>query len=432
MKRAKQCPIWLLFLTALGCLSTSTAWAQEGTSHSIDTGDTAWILVSSALVLCMTLPGLALFYGGLVRSKNVLGTIMHTAIILCIISIVWVLWGYTLAFGPDVGGIIGGLDHIGLMGVGPEAFPGTGIPHLVFMVFQMMFAAITVALITGSFAERMKFTALLAFAVLWATFIYSPLAHWVWGGGWMAQMGFLDFAGGAVVHISSGFGALICAILVGKRKGLGTEVMAPHNLPMTVLGTGLLWFGWFGFNAGSALGANEVAASAFVATHIAACAGGLSWMIAEWINQGKPTVLGVASGIISGLATITPGAGFLGPLSALFVGFAAGIICYMAVIWKTRLGYDDSLDVVGIHGVGGFTGILATGLLASIGAQGLFFGNTSQFAIQAGLAVVALIFSVVGTYIILKFVDVTIGLRVSLEEETLGLDLSQHDERAYS
>jgi len=248
----------------------------------------------------------------------------------------------------------------------------------------------------------------------------------------MAQMGFLDFAGGAVVHISSGFGALICAILVGKRKGLGTEVMPPHNLPMTVLGTGLLWFGWFGFNAGSALGANDVAASAFVATHIAACAGGLSWMIAEWINQGKPTVLGVASGVISGLATITPGAGFLGPLSALFVGLAAGVICYIAVIWKGRLGYDDSLDVVGIHGVGGFTGILATGLFGSIGVQGLFFGNASQFAIQAGLAIVTLIFSVVGTYIILKIVDMTIGLRVSSEDETLGLDLSQHDERAYS
>ncbi|MDT7041181.1 ammonium transporter [Candidatus Nitronereus thalassa] len=431
MKRAKQCTIWLLLMVALGSLSISTVWAQEGTS-AIDTGDTAWILVSSALVLCMTLPGLALFYGGLVRSKNVLGTIMHTAIILCVISIVWVLWGYTLAFGPDVGGVIGGLDHLGLMGVGVEAFPGTGIPHLVFMVFQLMFAAITVALITGSFAERMKFTALLAFAVLWSTFIYSPLAHWVWGGGWMAQMGFLDFAGGAVVHISSGFGALICAILVGQRKGLGTEAMPPHNLPMTVLGTGLLWFGWFGFNAGSALGANGVAASAFVATHIAACAGGLSWMIAEWINQGKPTILGVASGMISGLATITPGAGFLGPLSALFVGLVAGVVCYVAVIWKTRLGYDDSLDVVGIHGVGGFTGILATGLFASIGAQGLFFGNAGQFGIQAGLAIVTMIFSVVGTYIILKIVDVTIGLRVTADDENVGLDLSQHNERAYS
>jgi len=432
VKRAKQYTLSLLIMIVLGSVSLSTVWAQEGTSNAIDTGDTAWILVSTALVMCMILPGLALFYGGLVRSKNVLGTIMHTMIILCIISIVWVLWGYTLAFGPDVGGVIGGLDYLGLMGVGTDPFPGTGIPHLLFMVFQLMFAAITVALITGCFAERMKFTALLAFAVLWSTFVYSPLAHWVWGGGWMAQIGGLDFAGGVVVHISSGFGALICAIVVGQRKGLGVEAMPPHNLPMTVLGTGLLWFGWFGFNAGSALGANELAASAFVATHIAACAGGLSWMVAEWINQGKPTILGVASGIISGLATITPGAGFLGPISALFVGLAAGVICYTAVIWKTRLGYDDSLDVVGIHGVGGFTGILATGLFASIGATGLFFGNAEQFLVQVVIAVASLVFAVVVTYIILKVVDVTIGLRVSPEDEVVGLDLSQHNERAYS
>ena len=432
MKRVKQYTILLLILIVLGSVSLSTVWAQEGTSNAIDSGDTAWILVSSALVLCMTFPGLALFYGGLVRSKNVLGTLMHTTIIMCVISIVWVLWGYTLAFGPDIGGVIGGLDHLGLKGVGTDAFPGTGIPHLLFMVFQLMFAAITVALITGSFAERMKFTALIAFAVLWSTFIYSPLAHWVWGGGWLAQMGALDFAGGAVVHISSGFGALICAILIGKRTGLGMEAMPPHNLPMAVIGTGLLWFGWFGFNAGSALGANEVAVSAFVATHIAACAGGFSWMIAEWIYQGKPSILGVASGIISGLATITPGAGFLGPLSALFVGILAGVFCYTAVIWKTRLGYDDSLDVVGIHGIGGITGILATGLFASIGAQGLFFGNAGQFGIQAVLAISTLAFVVVGTFIILKVVDMTIGLRVSSDDENVGLDLSQHNERAYS
>ncbi len=432
MKRAKQCTIWLLIMVVVGSVSLSTVWAQKGTSKAIDSGDTAWILVSSALVLCMTLPGLALFYGGLVRTKNVLGTIMHTTIILCVISIVWVLWGYTLAFGPDVGGVIGGLDYLGLKGVGTDVFPGTGIPHLLFMVFQLMFAAITVALITGSFAERMKFTALIAFAVLWSTCIYSPLAHWVWGGGWLSQIGALDFAGGAVVHISSGFGALICAIVIGKRTGLGVEAMPPHNLPMAVLGTGLLWFGWFGFNAGSALGANDVAVSAFVATHIAACAGGISWMIAEWIYQGKPTVLGVASGIISGLATITPGAGFLGPLSALFVGILAGVLCYTAVIWKTRLGYDDSLDVVGIHGVGGITGILATGLFASIGAQGLFFGNSRQFLIQAVLAIFTLVFVVIGTFIILKVVDMTIGLRVSSDDENVGLDLSQHNESAYS
>ena len=409
-------------------------WAEEAGELKIDTGDTAWILVSSAFVLCMTLPGLALFYGGLVRSRNVLGTIMHTAIILCMISIVWIVCGYSLAFGPDIGGVIGSLEWVGLHGVGLTPSPdyASTIPHQVFMVFQLMFAAITVALITGSFAERMKFKALLWFAVLWSLFIYSPLAHWVWGGGWLGRMGALDFAGGAVVHISSGIAALVCAIMLGPRKGFGTEPMPPHNLPMTVLGTGLLWFGWFGFNAGSALGANEVAAAAFVATHTAAAAGGISWMVAEWVHRGKPTVLGVASGIIAGLATITPGAGFLGPLSALLIGLIAGTLCYVAVVWKVKLGYDDSLDVVGIHGVGGFTGILATGLFASIGAQGLFFGNASQFGIQVILALVTLVFALVGTYIILKVIDMTIGLRVSSQDEEVGLDLSQHSERAYS
>ncbi len=433
MKQLTLLLTWLAVVVAsLGC-GIADGWAQDGTAGAIDTGDTAWILVSSAFVLCMVLPGLALFYGGLVRSKNVLGTIMHTGSILCLISIVWVLVGYSLAFGPDVGGLIGGLGFIGLMGVGEEAYPGTGIPHLVFMVFQLMFAAITVALITGSFAERMKFTALLLFAVLWSVCIYSPLAHWVWGGGWLAEMGALDFAGGSVVHISSGFGALVCAMVLGQRKGHGVEPMPPHNLPMTVLGTGLLWFGWFGFNAGSALGANGLAASAFVATHLAACAGGLSWMIAEWIRTGKPTVLGLASGVIAGLATITPGAGYLGPLSALLVGVLAGVLCYVAVVWKTRLGYDDSLDVVGIHGVGGFTGIVATGFLASVGGQtGFFFGNPDQVVIQLVLGVASLIFVVVGTYIILKVVDCLVGLRVTPEEENLGLDLSQHNERAYS
>ena len=432
MKHSTFSFTWLLFVILSVWCRPATVWAQEGAPGAIDTGDTAWILVSSALVLCMTLPGLALFYGGLVRSKNVLGTLMHTAIILCMISIVWVLLGYTLAFGTDVGGMIGSLEFLGSLGVGQDAYPGTGIPHLAFMVFQLMFAAITVALITGSFAERMKFSALLLFAVLWSVLIYSPLAHWVWGGGWLAEMGALDFAGGAVVHISSGFAALVCALMLGQRKGYGVESMLPHNLPMTVLGTGLLWFGWFGFNAGSALGANGGAASAFVATHIAACAGGISWMGAEWLRTGKPTMLGVASGIIAGLATITPGAGFVSPLSALVIGLVAGAICYAAVVLKIRLGYDDSLDVVAIHGVGGFTGILATGLFASVGAQGLFFGNPGQFVIQLVLAVSTLVFVVVGTFIILKVVDLLVGLRVSSEDEEVGLDLSQHDERAYS
>ena len=432
MKHSTFSFMWLVVVILSLWCGPVTGWAQDGTPGAIDTGDTAWVLVSSAFVLCMTLPGLALFYGGLVRSKNVLGTLMHTAIILCMISIVWVLLGYSLAFGPDVGGIIGSLEFLGSLGVGQDAYPGTGIPHLAFMVFQLMFAAITVALITGSFAERMKFTALLLFAVLWSVLIYSPLAHWVWGGGWLAEMGALDFAGGAVVHISSGFAALVCALVLGQRKGYGVESMVPHNLPMTVLGTGLLWFGWFGFNAGSALGANGGAASAFVATHIAACAGGISWMGAEWLRTGKPTMLGVASGIIAGLATITPGAGFVTPLPALVIGLVAGALCYAAVILKIRLGYDDSLDVVAIHGVGGFTGILATGLFASIGAQGLLYGNPGQFVIQFVLAVSTVVFVVVGTFVILKVVDLLVGLRVSSEDEETGLDLSQHSERAYT
>lgn len=426
--------IGILGFVLLMTVMPSVVWAQETAVPKIDSGDTAWIITSSALVMCMTLPGLALFYGGLVRNKNVLGTIMHSAIILCMISVTWILWGYSLAFAPDIGGIVGGLQWVGLHGVGLTPSPdyASTIPHQVFMVFQLMFAAITVALITGSFAERMNFKALLWFAVLWSTFIYSPLAHWVWGGGWLGQMGALDFAGGAVVHISSGFAALVCALMLGKRKGYGVEPMPPHNLPMTVLGAGLLWFGWFGFNAGSALGANDVAAAAFVATHTAAAAGGFSWMMAEWVHRGKPTMLGVASGIISGLATITPGAGFVGPLSALLIGLVAGALCYIAVVWKVKVGYDDSLDVVGIHGVGGVTGILATGLFASIGAQGLFFGNPGQLGIQFIMVIVTILFAVVGTYVILKILDVTIGLRISDQDEEVGLDLSQHSERGYS
>ena len=423
-----------LMAMVVGMGEWSVVLADDGGTPQVDTGDTAWILMSSALVLCMMLPGLALFYGGLVRSKNVLGTIMHTAVILCLLTLVWVICGYSLAFGPDVGGVIGSLEWIGLQGVGAEPSPdyASTIPHQVFMVFQLMFAAITVALITGSFAERMNFKALLLFSVLWSLGIYSPLAHWVWGGGWLSQLGALDFAGGAVVHISSGFGALVCAIMLGPRKGFAKEPMPPHNLPMTVLGTGLLWFGWFGFNGGSALGANGGAGVAFIATHIAASAGGLSWMVAEWVHRGKPTVLGIASGIIAGLATITPAAGFVGPMSAIIIGLVAGTLCYAAVVWKMKLGYDDSLDVVGIHGVGGFIGIVATGLFASIGATGLFFGNAGLLGIQVFLALVTLAFSVVGTYIILKIVDLTIGLRISPQDEEMGLDLSQHSERAYS
>jgi Amt family ammonium transporter len=409
------------------------AMAQE-TAPKADTGDTAWVLTSTALVLLMSAPGLALFYGGLVRTKNTLGTIIQTFAIVCLVSLIWVLWGYSLAFGPSRGGIIGDLDFLGLRGVGTDPHPtyGPTIPHQVFMLFQMMFAAITTALITGAFAERMRFSAMLLFSALWATLIYSPLAHWIWGGGWLARMGALDFAGGAVVHISCGASALVCAVVLGKRQGYGTTSMTPHNLPLTLLGTGLLWFGWFGFNAGSALGANATAGAAFLATHIAASVAALSWMAVEWWHRGKPTALGVASGVIAGLATVTPGAGFLGPFSAVLVGLAAGAACYAAVVLKWRLGYDDSLDVLGIHGVGGTLGILATGLLASSGAKGLLFGNTAQLGIQALVALATMVFCVLGTYVLLKIVDAITGLRVHPEDEQRGLDLSQHEERAYS
>lgn len=419
--------------------SARPAPAVPSASLTVDSGDTAWVLTSTALVLAMTMPGLALFYGGLVRSKNMLGTIMHSVIILCLVSLIWILFGYSLAFGPDRGGVIGGLDWIGLNGVGTEPHPtyGPTIPHQVFMSFQLMFAAITPALITGAFAERMKFSAVLLFSTLWAVVIYCPIAHWIWGGGWLSKMGALDFAGGAVVHISSGMSALVCALVMGQRRGFGTEYMAPHNLPFTLLGTGLLWFGWFGFNAGSALGANGVAGGAFLATHIAAATAALMWMAVEWMHRGKPTVLGVASGAVAGLATVTPGAGFVGPLSALLFGMSAGFLCYFAVVWKGSMGYDDALDVVGIHGVGGIVGILATGLFASkainpAGADGLFFGNAGQFGVQAVTVVCVVLFSLIGTWILLKLVDGVVGLRISPEDEATGLDLSQHNERAYS
>jgi Amt family ammonium transporter len=428
------------FLTVAGA---GAVWAQEApalqVAKAVDGGDTAWVLVSSALVLAMIVPGLALFYGGLVRSKNVLGTIMQSFIILCLVTVLWILFEYSLAFGPDKGGVIGSLDWAGLAGVGAEPHPsyGRSIPHQAFMIFQLMFAAITPALITGAFAERMRFSAVLLFAGLWSLLVYCPLAHWVWGGGWLGRMGALDFAGGAVVHISSGMSALVCAIVLGTRRGYGTEYMAPHSLPLTLLGTGLLWFGWFGFNGGSALGANAVAAGAIVATHTAAAVGGLAWMVVEWVHRGKPTVLGLASGAVAGLATVTPAAGYIGVLPALVIGLAAGGLCYFAVVWKGKLRYDDSLDVVGIHGVGGIVGVLATGLFASkavnpSGADGLFFGNPAQFGIQAITVLATALFSIVGTYLILKLVDGVAGLRVAPEEEAVGLDLTQHNERAYS
>ena len=420
-------------------MAPATTSAETIAAAPVSGADTAWVLVSAALVLAMTVPGLALFYGGLVRSKNVLGTIMHSFVILCLISLFWVLLGYSLAFGPDVKGVIGSLAWAGLSGVGlsPHAVYGPTIPHQAFMVFQLMFAAITPALITGAFAERMKFSALIVFALLWSLLIYCPIAHWVWGGGWLAGLGALDFAGGAVVHISSGISALVCALVLGTRQGYGTDYMAPHNLPMVLLGTGLLWVGWFGFNAGSALGANETAVVAFVATHTAAVTAALTWMTVEWWHRGTPTVLGIASGAIAGLAMVTPGAGFVSPFSALFMGMAAGGLSYVAIMKKGALGYDDSLDVVGIHGVAGVGGILMTGLLASkavnaAGADGLLQGNGAFFAVQALTVVVVGLFSAGGTWVILKAVDRAVGLRVTPEEERMGLDLSQHNERAYS
>jgi Amt family ammonium transporter len=406
---------------------------------AISGADTAWVLISAALVLAMIVPGLALFYGGLVRSKNVLATIMQSFVILCLVSLLWVVGGYSLAFGPDMKGLIGSFDWVGLSGVGltPHATYGPTIPHQAFMVFQLMFAAITPALITGAFAERMKFSALLIFSALWSLLIYCPIAHWLWGGGWLARLGALDFAGGAVVHISSGISALICAVVLGVRQGYGADYMAPHNLPMVLLGTGLLWFGWFGFNAGSALGANETAVVAFVATHTAAVAAALSWMAVEWWHRGAPTVLGIASGAIAGLAMVTPGAGFVSPLSAFVIGVTAGGLSYLAIMKKARLGYDDSLDVVGIHGVSGVVGILLTGVLASKtvnagGVDGLLFGNAAFFGAQVLTAVVVGVFSAVGTLILLKLVDRLVGLRVLPEEERMGLDISQHNEKAYS
>jgi Amt family ammonium transporter len=406
----------------------------------IDKGDTAWMLTSSALVLMMTAPGLALFYGGMVRSKNALGTLMQSFIIMALISVQWVLWGYSLAFGPDKGGIIGGLEWIGLRGVGTEPFDAYSktIPHQVFMLFQMMFAIITPALITGAFAERKKFSSFLLFTVLWATFVYDPLAHWVWGdGGWLKKMGALDFAGGTVVHISSGASALVCAIILGKRRGYGHQPMQPHNLPMTVMGAALLWFGWFGFNAGSALEANGLAASAFLATNTAAAAAALGWMFTEWMSRGKPTVLGAASGAVAGLVAITPASGYVGPIASILIGALAGFLCYSACNLKAKLGYDDSLDVVGVHFVGGTWGALATGLFASklineAGGDGLFYGNPGQLWTQIVAVVASIVLAMVLTAIILKIVDVLVGLRISDEDEVAGLDLSQHSETAYA
>ena len=433
--------ISMLALVAVAlAYASGTAWAQDAAAApTIDKADTAWLIVATAFVMLMTAPGLALFYGGLVRRNNVLGVLMQCLVCLAAVSVQWILIGYTLAFGASQNGLIGGLDFLGLSGVTAEPNPdySASIPQLTFMAFQGTFAVITPALIVGAFAERMKFSAFLIFTLLWATLIYDPLAHWVWGvGGWIRGLGALDFAGGTVVHISSGASALAAALLIGKRIGYGHEPMPPHNLPFTVVGAALLWFGWFGFNAGSALAADGIAANAFVTTNAGAAAATLGWMTIEWLKRGKPTVLGAATGAVAGLVAITPGAGFITPLAAIVIGFVAGVVCFYGIKLKEMLGADDALDVVGVHGVGGTWGALATGLFATTavnpaGANGLFYGNPGQLLTQAIGVVATLVFCFVGAFILLKVTDVLVGLRADEEDEISGLDLSQHSERAY-
>ena len=417
----KALPPFLLF-----SLFASTALASE----SLDTGDTAWMLVSSAFVLLM-LPGLALFYGGMVRSKNVLSTSMHTFTAMAIIGVQWIVFGYSLSFGGS-GALIGGFDHLFLSGITPDSLSGT-IPTYVFVMFQGMFAIITPALISGAVAERMKFSTYCVFILLWSTLVYNPLCHWVWGdGGWLLELGALDFAGGTVVHLSSGISALVIAIMLGKRIGYPMERMTPHNLPMTLLGAGLLWFGWFGFNAGSALSSGGSAALAFTTTQTAAAAGALAWILIEWFHAGKPSALGAASGIVAGLVVITPAAGFVTPGWALLMGLTAGGICYGGVMMKHRLGYDDSLDAFGIHGVGGAWGAIATGIFATVGATGLIGGNLQQLWVQLIGVVAAGAYAVVVTMILIFVLGKIMGLRIEKDDERMGLDQSAHSETGYN
>jgi Amt family ammonium transporter len=406
----------------------------------MNAGDTAWVLVASVLVLIMT-PGLAFFYGGMARRKNVLSLLMQCFFIMCLIGVQWVLYGYSLAFGPDINGIIGSLDWAGLKNVEAKPFDdySKNIPHLAFMIFQCMFAVITPALIVGAFAERIKFSAFVLFTLLWATLVYDPIAHWVWGvGGWLRNLGALDFAGGIVVHVSSGISAFVMCLLIGKRIGYTKAAFAPHNLPFTVLGGALLWFGWFGFNAGSALAADGLAANAFVTTNTATAAAGLTWAILEWWRHGAPTVLGVVSGAVAGLVAITPACGFVSPLSAISIGIIGGMACFAAVtILKPKLGYDDALDVFGIHCIGGTWGTIATGLFAEArineaGANGALFGNPQLLTVQLILLGICMLYAAGVTWILYKLVDALIGMRVTEKEENIGLDLTQHSEAAYT
>lgn len=403
----------------------------------ISAGDTAWVLMSTALVMLM-IPAVGLFYGGMVRRKNILSTIMLSFAVLALISIQWILYGYSLVFGPDVAGLIGNLDFVGLKGVGQGANPDYAptIPHMAFMLFQGMFAIITPALITGALVERIKFSGFLAFTLLWATFVYDPVAHWVWGGGWLGQLGALDFAGGLVVHITSGVSALALVGILGVRKGFGKVPLEPSNIPLTLVGATLLWFGWFGFNGGSALGANGLAASAIVVTNTSAAAGALVWMLLSWKDR-RPSVLGIATGAIAGLAAITPASGFVSPMAAIVIGSVAGGLCYYALVFRINKGIDESLDVWAVHGVGSTWGCLAIGIFATTtvnagGANGLLHGNPSLLGIQ-GIAVATLwVYSFTVTWVLAKVIDATIGLRVEEHEEEVGLDISQHGELAYS
>jgi Amt family ammonium transporter len=413
--------------------------AASGTSavagSALSAGDTAWLLVSAALVLLM-IPALALFYGGMVRKKNVLSTIMHSMAALPLVSVQWIAFGYTLAFGASIGGVVGGLDHLGLTHL---AELRGSVPSFAFVAFQMMFAAITPALISGAFAERMKFSAFIVFALAWSTLVYDPVAHWVWAdGGWLFELGALDFAGGTVVHVTAGVSALVAALMIGKRLKYPQERPLPHNLTMTLTGAGLLWFGWFGFNAGSALSASGLGALAFLTTHAGAAGGALGWLFVEWAHRKKPTALGVASGLVAGLVAITPAAGYVAPWAAVLIGGAGGLACYGAVLAKYKYGYDDSLDAFGVHGVGGLTGALLTGVFADkrlnpAGADGLLYGGgLHALGVQALACVVTAAYAAAVTYVLFRVIDKTMGLRVAPSDEREGLDATQHGEDAYA
>jgi ammonium transporter, Amt family len=439
-----------LFALLLICVAGSMCWADSATVLTapsvpasqvvaIDSGHTTWVLISTALVMLMT-PGLAFFYGGLVRRKNILSVLMQCFMVMCLVSIQWVVLGYSLVFGPDVGGLIGNLDWMRLKGVGMESSSyAPGVPHQAFALFQMMFAVITPGLIIGTFAERMRFSAFCLFSLLWATLVYDPVAHWIWGkGGFLAGMGAVDFAGGMVVHVNAGMAALAAALFLGKRQGYPNAISPPHNLPFAALGAGLLWFGWFGFNAGSALAANGVAVGAFMATHVAGCVAGITWSILDWIKFGKPTTLGMITGAVAGLAAVTPGSGYVDITGAMWIGIGSGIICWMAVTFaKAKFQYDDTLDAFGVHGVGGIWGSIAVGIWATKifntgGVDGLLHGNPIQFWIQVKAVLITMIYSFVATAALFKFVDMVATLRVSDHEERVGLDLTQHRESGYT